>query len=249
MTDLVWYACYGSNLARERFLRYLNGDASHLGARDPSPPRASAAVRVDHALGFGRTSARWGGGVAFLHRAEANRVGIRGATLARLWLVTGPQFADVLAQENGLAPGDLDVNVPADGDRAVTCSGPDLQGAPYGCVLQLGSRSGRPVLTFTAAEAPSPNAPSEQYLAVMATGLKESHRLDAAAVAAYLSERAPGWDRDEVARVVRDTPACAGPVGRARQYTMPSQEARAARSTPMGPQPHRVPGPPGHPQT
>ncbi len=169
----AWYVSYGSNLSSARFGRYLEG------CRDPSPPWRWAAVEVPHRLLFARESSRWGGGgVAFLDPAPT--AGAR--TLARAWLLTWEQFADVLAQECGLPVGS--VEVPALEAVCVVAR----PGHWYGCIVPLGRHQGWPMVTFTdeAAAGLGLSPPGPAYRAVIADGLAEAHGLSPEAAAAYI---------------------------------------------------------------
>jgi len=194
MTALVWYAAYGSNLERARFLRYLQGDDTHVGARDRTAPRASARARLDHALGFGHTSARWGGGVAYLQAEPGS-----GEALARLWLVGVDQFADVWAQENRAAPGDVEIAL---GPVGISARGVDLSASPYGRLLRWPARGGMPVVGFTSAVPPGENRPSAAYLAAMARGLSDGCGLAPEAIAAYLAGSRCGWSRADLCGLI-----------------------------------------------
>ena len=108
----VWYASFGSNILLERFECYLRGGRidgmvrDMPGSRDPTPPLASTFwVDVPHRLFFAHSSPTWaGGGVAFMD--VDTLVDPTMATAFRLYRVTLEQFNDVLAQENGMVPGD-----------------------------------------------------------------------------------------------------------------------------------------------
>ena len=127
----VWYASFGSNILSERFACYLEGGRidgmirDMPGSRDPSPPTEWRRWDdLPHRLFFAHSSPTWdGGGVAFVDFGEDLRVAgtpapaeterVAPATRApalgvsyRLYRVTLEQFNDVLAQENGMAPGD-----------------------------------------------------------------------------------------------------------------------------------------------
>lgn len=185
MSAQVWYAAYGSNLSRSRFEVYLRGGrpagAGHdyPGCRDPSAPAEDRPHELEGALAFAGSSSTWGGGVATLN------IGADGHALARLYLVTAEQFADVVAQENWMDPGE----VVLPGDLAAEH---DL-GAErvYGLVRRAGTLDGRPVLTVTQHAGVRPAAPSPAYLHHIAEGLRETHALDDAAIASYLAA-APG---------------------------------------------------------
>ena len=179
----VWYCAYGSNLDADRFAEYVGR------CRDPSPPRADAAHVVPGGIRFERSSRRWqAGGVAFLDVEAA------GAARCRRWLVTAEQFADVVAQENGAAPGTVTV----DWDGLAAQGSAVVGEGWYGRLVWCGEVAAVPVVTFTAARHAEPSAPSAPYLRVVAAGLRAAHGLDPATVADYLLAApgvAPTWSR------------------------------------------------------
>jgi hypothetical protein len=197
---LVWYASYGSNLDRDRLLCYLQGGRppaaarANTGARDPAPPRDDRAVTIPHALFFADVSHVWTGGVAFVdHEADETA-----ATLARAFLMTVGQLADVIAQESARPVGSVELDPHLDQldreGRAVIGPG------RYDTVLRCGVIDGRACLTFTGR---SPLAgtehttPAAEYLAMVASGLRAAHGLDDHTIVDYLRTR-PGvagrWD-------------------------------------------------------
>lgn len=198
---LLWYAAYGSNLSRDRFLNYLRGGRAigaarqHAGARDPSLPLADAPVRVPGGLHFGLTSSTWGGGGVAFYDTEG-----QGEVLARAYLVTEEQFADVAAQEMHREPGpDEWVDIAAAVRLGRHVNGP----GHYETVHRVGEIDGSPVVTFTA-DKPSDiplNPPGAAYLRMIARGLAEAHGLDPAETADYLVA-SPGvsdyWTRAQV---------------------------------------------------
>jgi len=201
----VWYASYGSNLLRQRFEHYLTGGSfagapqrsQHAGARDSTLPTDDRAWRVPHGLRFAGESTRWsGGGVAFLDPGVGS-----GEAVVRLYRITAEQFGDVAAQENGLSPGDLDVDV----DALVSNGGQDISNRWYGRGLYLGDVDGSPVVTFTAKVNVEPvTSPSSSYVAVVAKGLLECG-LSATEVVSYLLVASGvdlGWTRSELLELV-----------------------------------------------
>jgi hypothetical protein len=175
---LVWYASYGSNLKRERFMCYVKGGILPGSAkrnkgcfRDKNDPIEFQQISLNYELYFAGQSGTWGnGGVAFL-RGEG------GHTLGRMYLIIDEQFNDVVIQENSKEP-DGSRFVPAF-NQLVSQPQSILPGDPwYGKLLNMGSEGGWPILTFTTAGADlqhPPTAPSEQYVKVIASGIKETY--------------------------------------------------------------------------
>lgn len=192
-SEAVWYAAYGSNLDRSRFLCYLTGGRpagaarSYPGCRDRTLPSDEAAVDVAHGLYFAGMSTVWGGAVAFLD-TSASQVA---TTHVRLYRITWEQFADVHAQDNR---GDTT----SDGRPSLAMlrrEGAVVVGSGwYDTVVHLGDHDALPMVTFTAsdpAEVGPLADPTPTYAATMARGLAESHGLTTSAAARYLNA-APG---------------------------------------------------------
>lgn len=182
MADL-WYAAYGSNLARDRFLAYLAGGRpagaarTYPGARDPSPPTDDRPLRLPGRIFFAWQSPTWGGGVAFYDAED------EGTVYARAYRITRAQFSDLAAQEMRRDPGeDLDLTEVL-AERRHT-----LGPGRYETLHLVGELDGLPVLTFTAPHdhALATNPPAPDYLATMARGLQECHGLTEAEAYAYL---------------------------------------------------------------
>lgn len=143
------------------------------GARDKTPPVESRPISFNLALHFAGRSGAWGGGgVAFLREGAQNAL-----TLGRMYLITDEQFNDVVMQENSRR---------VDGSRFVPSFEQLIQereyilpgNSWYGRLLNIGTEDNHPILTFTAARTdilPNPNAPSEQYLKTIASGIKETY--------------------------------------------------------------------------
>lgn len=185
---LVWYAAYGSNMSRDRLLDYLTGrqpvGAARRcrGCRDLQAPRDDRPFTLPGVLsfgGFGGPSTNWNGGVAFF----APGPDTADAVLARAWLISIEQFADIVAQENVAEPGSITI----DPDLS------DQEVAPgwYGRVLRVGEVDGKDVLTFTGARSPDLIPPSRDYVRYIAAGLREAHGLGPRDVATYLAPK-PG---------------------------------------------------------
>jgi hypothetical protein len=187
----VWYVAYGSNMAAARLACYLQGGCPpggsrvNPGARDRTLPSRSEPVDLPGTTYFAGESRQWGGGVAFYDHDEPGR------TAGRAFRVTAGQLADIAAQEM--------YRVPADGDPLEELKiGPGdrhtLGSGRYETLVRVGELDGEPLLTFTSphgAHAVEQTRPAPAYLAMMATGLRESRDWTDREVKAYLDSLIP----------------------------------------------------------
>ena len=184
---MIWYAAYGSNLSRERFDVYLNGGtpagAAHAypGCRDTSPPAEDRPWECACELRFGGRSQTWGGGVALVVPGPSDV-----PTKLRLYLLKQDQFEDVVAQENWLDPGAVELSDAVYDPHHII--GPDHT---YRVVLQLDELEDIPVLTITQDASTAGAAPTIRYLRHIAQGLREAHGCSDEEIAGYLAGR-PG---------------------------------------------------------
>lgn len=170
-SDRVWYGAYGSNILEARFMRYIEGGSylpnhpQHIGARDNEKPGPeSPIVHGPWSLSFGLSSERWGGGVAFLDPDVDE-----GACL-RCWDITAQQFMDVAAQENGLQPGDVEIDIA----QVIDAGEIEIGDTWYSRIVYLGDYHGRPLMTFTSPKPVEPKPPGEPYLSVILNGFLEA---------------------------------------------------------------------------
>lgn len=147
----IWYASYGSNLLKERFMHYVKGGVCRFngsdydGCTDKSEPLDSRPCLIKYDLYFGNKSSKWGfGGVAFLNPIRNEKA----ATLGRMYLITEEQFKEVHKQE-GLGW--------------------------YDKVVDLGMEEGIPIKTFTHSTLFPKNKPSDEYVNVIKKGLSETY--------------------------------------------------------------------------
>ena len=97
----VWYVAYGSNLNRDRFMKYIAGGIvaatgrRHVGCRKHTPPSGDQAFEFAGGLYFAQLESHWGGGVAFVDLEMLER-----RVLGRAYRVLTDQFLDILWQEN-----------------------------------------------------------------------------------------------------------------------------------------------------
>jgi hypothetical protein len=192
--SLVWYVSYGSNMCAARFACYIRGGRptggirTNPGARDRTPPVRSIAVDLPGTVYFAGDSPQWGGGVAFYDHARP------GWTAARAYLVTPGQLADIAAQEMYRVPQDGDpleevVLAPLDGGRR------QLGPGRYETLLEVGTREGHPLLTFTSPHGidhVEHSPPSPRYLETVAQGLRESRGWDDERIASYFASLVRG---------------------------------------------------------
>ena len=185
----VWYAGYGSNLSRQRFLCYILGgkpalgSKDHEGSKDHAPPTEDRILTVKHRLYFalpeGSTGTEnWGpGGVAFIDTESDESA----ETICRMWRITGEQYADVRRQE-GLTWYDKEI--------------------------ALGEADGIPILTVSHGRRLKHTVtPSPAYLKTIATGLKETAGLSTEEIAIYLLDKAGiegGMRKHEITGVLAD---------------------------------------------
>lgn len=184
-TTLVWYAAYGSNMDRARFMNYVRGGVpvgggrGTPGCRDTTPPRLDKPVHLPGQVYFATESVVWTGGRAFLDPT------LPGRAPARAYLITDEQFADITDQEMYRPPG-----TPLDLAAVVAAGRVELGPGRYETLIHAGDLDGYPVFTFTApwiASAKAPNPPAAAYLTTIARGLRESHGWSTEAVVGYLS--------------------------------------------------------------
>lgn len=169
----IWYASYGSNLMKDRFLAYIYGgmppgsNQSEQGCRDKTAPKENERIDIPFPLYFSKERSKWGeGGVAFIGTHASNEE----KTIGRMYLITEEQFHDVVSQENNGLQVELDL-IKIERNGYV-----DIHHGWYNRMMYLGERDGAPIFTFTSSQ-PISNVfftkPSAAYLSVIASGLTE----------------------------------------------------------------------------
>lgn len=187
--SLVWYASYGSNLRRARFMCYIEGGTpegstrEEVGCKDNTQPRADEKIKINHSLYFAENGEHWENkGVAFINKEEDAKG--ESATLGRMYLITKEQFMDVVAQENRLDKVSIDLD---DVKRKKSFV---FRQSWYGNILYLGEHKGSPIFTFTTykkKEETEFNEPSVKYLHVIAAGLMEAWSMNKEQIRDYLT--------------------------------------------------------------
>ncbi len=211
MSNLVWYASYGSNLSYDRFLCYLEGgkadgaSGKQPGCTDPTEPREERAVFIPHKLFFARNSRQWKGSVAFLDPRPTPASKPAPQTWGRAYLLTKEQCADIFRQENKNPELDLDW-------EAVITNGYHDSGTSWYNRLLLveADREGHPMVTITGSDTSQTGQtkpPSEAYLAHIVEGLHDTYHLGRQGTVNYL-KNIPGikgaWSNKQLAKLWDD---------------------------------------------
>ena len=189
LPERVWYASYGSNLNRARFMTYIEGgtvagnDVVYEGCTDTTAPLDDISLELPHSLYFAGWSDRaWGGTAAGFITLGARQP----PTLARAYLIAPTQFQEIVRQENAHIASIEDIELDLDQAREHGHTRIVPQGY-YSELIYCGERDGYPMLTFTASQNRTDfNRPSPQYLSMILSGLRESHGLSTDDAVAYL---------------------------------------------------------------
>lgn len=171
--NYVWYACYGSNLFKDRFLCYIKGGKPanstriEIGCRDKTEPIATDKITIDLPLYFAMRIPHWnfGGGCFLGHLSDENN-----KTLGRKYLITKEQFVDVVRQENS----NNDINI--DFEKVIKNGNLIITDSKYGNLFYLGEFQGNPIFTFTTPHnfgVLEVNKPDILYLKTILNGLRE----------------------------------------------------------------------------
>ncbi|XP_048137753.1 histone deacetylase 5 isoform X4 [Rhodamnia argentea] len=203
----IWYATFGSNMWKPRFLCYIEGGQVDgmqklcSGSMDKRPPKEILWKIFPHRLFFGRESTRtWGlGGVAFLHPESKNKDIVHMC----LYRITLEQFNDVLHQENISS---YDMSSPLFDLTSLDCvkekGSINLEAVKKGWyhnVVYLGMERDIPILTMTCDLSDIENfksgkvplhAPSEDYANTLVKGLVEGGQLSEEEAVSYIKEAA-----------------------------------------------------------
>lgn len=205
--EYVWYASYGSNMKKSRFLCYIKGGVpegstkEYSGCRDNSAPIDIEELFINSQLYFAKKSKTWNkGGVAFIK----NEFGVKYSTYSRMYRITQNQFIDVLKQETN-TQNELII----DFDKA------RMEGSLivkkrswYGKLIYLGEQDGSPIFTFTNEKNLNEFVkPDPKYLKTIIEGIDESHEVDQEALLEYLknSEGISGnYSDDEIMNLLSE---------------------------------------------
>ncbi|MDR5591228.1 hypothetical protein [Christiangramia sp. SM2212] len=192
----VWYACYGSNIRKERFMCYINGGTppgalkNFVGCADKSEPRDSRTITIDHELYFAMESPTWnGGGICFLKPEKDPSV----KTLGRTYLINSSQFRDLVRQELKFE-GEISIDFNELRQNGYyNC----LKDGRYGLLLYLGEINAAPIVSFTSEIylENEINKPDREYLLTIIRGLKDIYSINHEELFNYLENKVGIKDR------------------------------------------------------
>ena len=188
MNEYVWYASYGSNLLRERFMCYIKGGrpegttTTYKGCSNKEPPIVDKRITIPHELYFAKESKTWENkGVAFIRSTKDSDA----KTLGRMYLITREQFTQVVRQENGRDPEHKSIQI--DFESTVN-NGESL--IPIRCwysrIIYLGDADNEQIFTFTAKREEDKIEPGMKYLSMIKKGLKETYGMSDEEISVYL---------------------------------------------------------------
>lgn len=232
----VMYASYGSNLHRDRFMKYIEGGTppgsrrNYPGCTDPSEPEFDIPIRYHGGFRahFALTSSVWRGGIAFMDKTPDDDTA---TALGRAYKLPIGTFDEVVHFENGGFLAKTARPVPLD---EVLATGRSVTGdGVYETMVHIGDYQGMPVITFTAPFSTHDaltksgsltrnkvrlpvmtNKPSAAYCRMIGTGLQETFGMSEVAAADYLRGM-PGaekWSRADMVAILREPEAPATPA-------------------------------------
>ena len=189
--DKIWYVAYGSNINKDRLLKYIDGGLynvtkkAHFGSTDTTKPSKIAIGHIDKRVYFAKNSPSWEGqAVAFINHISEPQI----RSKCVYYLVSKRQFLDIYLQENGLNPKDASNKGLIDSIRIEDnfMLGSPEQFTFYGRMVSLGEKEGIPCYSFTAKEPFEYNTPGKEYVHVIGQGLKQRFNLNSKQAAFYL---------------------------------------------------------------
>ncbi len=201
--DMVWYACYGSNMDLNRFLIYIQGGQLVINGQvktyracenDIQPPINSEPYLIQRRFYFAKESGTWNNrGVGFIS-AKSNK---RSLTYARLYLISKNQFSHLFASENGRRTSTINY------EQLCNTKLLDFDYNFYNRVLQLNENyKGYPIITFTNKDVLPLNYPMDEYLRLISNGLKITHKLSNKDIAEYFSKSKIGLSRKTILTIL-----------------------------------------------
>ncbi len=195
---MVWYACYGSNMDLDRFLKYLQGGELVVNGKvrkyapcptDTSPPRETEPYFINRRLYFAKKSITWNKqGVGFI----STKRNPRSRTYSKLYLISEDQFTHLFAGENSVQTIFIDyAGLKKTGSL-------DFDSEYYNRIIQLEKDyKGYPVLTFTNKKILPANKAMREYVELIGKGIKNTHDISNRQLAGYFVKVKAGFSKDK----------------------------------------------------
>lgn len=202
-SNMIWYACYGSNMDSERFLKYIQGGQLIVNGltkdykpcpTDTSLPEQSEPYSIDRKFLFAKESKTWNlHGVGFI----SNKRNKRSKTYAKLYLISEAQFLYLFAQENGRQTSKINY------EQLLNEGYLDFEYNFYNRILLLNKDyNGLPILTFTNKSNLTAKKPLFEYAKLISNGLKLTHNLTDKETVNYLAKRGTGAKKRDLRKII-----------------------------------------------
>ncbi|MEI2676169.1 MAG: hypothetical protein V9F05_19205 [Chitinophagaceae bacterium] len=203
-SNMIWYACYGSNMDNDKFIKYIQGGELTVNGHeknyipcptDTEPARQSEQYLIDRRFYFAKESTTWNKhGVGFISPRRSSR----SRTYARIYLISRAQFSHLFAQENSRQT--AQINYENLNEKGFL----DFEYSFYNRIIQLEENlNGCPVLTFTNKSILLPNKPLKEYVRLICKGLRLTHNLSDKNIFEYLSKKGTGINKKELFKLLK----------------------------------------------
>jgi hypothetical protein len=200
---MIWYACYGSNMDSDRFIKYIQGGEISINGKiktykpcitDKKAPRSSEPYLLNRRFFFAKESPTWDNhGVAFISKWSKTK----SKTFAKLYLISRTQFSHLFAQENGR------LTVVVDYDKLFLNRYLDFDFNFYNRIILIDqNHKGYPILTFTNKYKLTTNRPLFGYAKLIFNGLQTTHKLEAKEAFDYLTRNGTGSVKKDLVKLL-----------------------------------------------
>ncbi|MEQ8363973.1 MAG: hypothetical protein RH948_13970 [Cyclobacteriaceae bacterium] len=187
-----------------RFSKYIQGGQLTVNGKikkykacptDISMPKKSEPYIIDRKFYFAKESKTWNRhGVGFI----SNKKNKKSKTFSKLYLISEVQFSHLFAQENGRETAKIDF------DKLTKLGIIDYDYNFYNRIVQLDKNyKGFPILTFTNRVNLTTNKPHPEYVRLISSGLKLTHKLTSKEAVNYLSKKGSGAKKKELIKVIQ----------------------------------------------
>ncbi len=213
---MIWYACYGSNMDLDRFLKYLQGGKLAVNGvekkynacpTDRERPRGEEPYIIQRRFYFAKESKTWSRtnesgalekfGVGFVS-TKSNK---RSLTHAKLYLISKDQFTHLFALENGKENA---TNVSIDYAWFQNNKTLEFDSGFYNQIVLLAEDyKGYPILTFTNKQINPPNLPMKEYLELISKGLQKTHNLSQDEILEYFKKCKVSYSKSELRTLIK----------------------------------------------